>query len=388
MNPLHQKNYASYKAIDFAKDAYFIHWHLSYDPDAELFWMQLQKQHPHLKAEMERGVEIMRSIRLNPNDLSSEEEIVELNRLQKRIKRHQKTSNLYRLFYVSAAAACLIVAFFLSQLFITNTPFPSNLAETSKTIQLINRHETLVLSANADITFQPNGMIILTDGTRRLTVSRDKKEKNRLIVPKGKRATLTLSDGTRIRINSASEVAFPTLFAKSKREIEVSGEAYLEVAKDAKRPFTVKNPALEVEVLGTKFNFSAYPKESIQEVVLLEGSVKIKSDKKRSLILKPNQMATVTANQIIASEVNATDYINWTDQVLTLESRPLAEVLHYLERYYDVDIRLSPATQALKCNGKLILTDSIDAVLECLKTTMPIDISKESDQIKVSLTTK
>ena len=387
MNPIN-KDYKSYKATQFAKDTYFIHWQFSCDADTEYFWINLQKEQPHLKPEIERAIEILQSIKLNANDLSAEEKATELAILKQRINHRKRKTVIYRSLCIAAAAACLFIGIFLSHHLITNTEIATVLAEANKSIQLISSDETLYLAANAHVEFHPNGIISIKDGTKQMTIARDTKGENRLIVPKGKRATLTLSDGSHIWINSESELTFPTLFAKSKREIEVSGETYLEIAKDAKRPFTVKNQAFQVEVLGTKFNISAYPHESVREVVLLEGSVKVKSKHKQSLILRPKQMATITTNEINSSEVQAADYINWTNQVLSMESRTLTDVLRYLERYYDVEIAHDATISTLKCNGKLILSDSINQVLDCLKMTMPLQIEKENHKIKISLTNK
>ena len=102
-------------------------------------------------------------------------------------------------------------------------------------------------------------------------------EPDQIIVPKGRRANIVFSDGTKMYINAETRVIFPTVFAKDKREILVDGEVYLEVAADPSRPFIVKTSTIEVKVLGTRFNVCAYRDEPAASVVLVEGQVEVKN---------------------------------------------------------------------------------------------------------------
>ena len=102
-------------------------------------------------------------------------------------------------------------------------------------------------------------------------------EPDQIIVPKGRRANIVFSDGTKMYINAETRVIFPTVFAKDKREILVDGEVYLEVAADPSRPFIVKTSTIEVKVLGTRFNVCAYRDEPAASVVLVEGLVEVKN---------------------------------------------------------------------------------------------------------------
>ena len=97
----------------------------------------------------------------------------------------------------------------------------------------------------------------------------------RLTVPEGEHVDMTLSDGTRLYVNSGSEVEIPSVFDPEKRKIRMTGEVYLEVAKDAERPFFVETEDFDVRVYGTSFNVSAYPEDGVSSVVLVEGSVAV-----------------------------------------------------------------------------------------------------------------
>jgi ferric-dicitrate binding protein FerR (iron transport regulator) len=110
-----------------------------------------------------------------------------------------------------------------------------------------------------------------------------------LIVPTGKRASMIFADGSRVTVRPGSKVIFPTMFAQNEREIYVQGEAFLEVSKNKKRPFIVKTELMDVEVLGTSFDVSAYPGENEQSVVLVTGSVKVRSASSDETKIVPNQ---------------------------------------------------------------------------------------------------
>ncbi|MBP1612979.1 MAG: sigma factor regulatory protein, FecR/PupR family [Bacteroidetes bacterium] len=381
-----EKEYMTYKAVDFAKDLRFIGWRLSPNSASNKFWSDFQKEHPEMKLEINRAIEILQSVRLNRTSLSPEEEKMEVGKLKKRITDRKRQLTTRYILYVAAAACLFCAVFMLQNVSISENKIDAAVAQASKDIQLISDDHITILPQNAIIECKADGTILIESSDKKSSSVKSALKMNRLIVPKGKRSSLLMPDGTKIWIASGSELEFPTMFANNKRQIRLSGEAYLEVAKDRTKPFTVNGDDFSVEVLGTKFNISAYRGNAFKQVVLLEGSVKVNSGSKRSLTLSPNQMATITENDITASEVDAYDYISWKDGILTLSSYPLNQVLHYLERYYDVEIKSSPETDVLKCNGKLILTDNIENVLDCIQSTMPIKIEKENNQIKICLT--
>lgn len=381
-----EKEYMTYKAVDFAKDLRFIGWRLSPNSASNKFWSDFQKEHPEMKSEINRAIEILQSVKLNRTRLSSEEEKMEVGKLKKRITDRKRQLTTRYMLYVAAAACLLCAVFMLQNVFISENKINETVAQACKDIQLITDDNITILPQNAIIECKADGTILIEGINKKSSSVKSALKMNRLIVPKGKRSSLLMPDGTKIWIASGSELEFPTMFTNNKRQIRLSGEAYLEVAKDRTKPFTVNGDDFSVEVLGTKFNISAYRGDTSKQVVLLEGSVKVNSGSKRSLTLSPNQMATITQNNITASEVDAYDYISWKDGILSLSSYPLNQVLHYLERYYDVEIKSSQETDVLKCNGKLILTDNIEDVLDCIQSTMPIKIEKENNQIKICLT--
>ncbi|MHA4896223.1 FecR family protein [Pedobacter sp. PWIIR3] len=192
---------------------------------------------------------------------------------------------------------------------------------------------------------------------------------NTLTTAKGETYDVRLPDGTLVSLNAASSLAYPANFTGLKeRRVELTGEGYFQVAKDKAHPFIVATATQEVEVLGTHFNISAYPNETVK-TTLAEGSVELKSSQQSSLkqLLKPDQQALLLANgSFKVSQVNTSAAISWKDGYFYFDNTPASDVLHQLSRWYNVDADFSNISD-LKISGeypkKLTLAKFADAVL-------------------------
>lgn len=162
---------------------------------------------------------------------------------------------------------------------------------------------------------------------------------NTISTPRGGQYQVTLSDGTRVWLNAASSIRFPVMFAGKERKVEITGEAYFEVAKNKQMPFKVKANSSEIEVLGTHFNVNAYNDEAATRTTLLEGSVKIKKDN-YSALLVPGQQSQVNKNGEIKVVNNADieEVVAWKDGLFILKKADIPSVLRQIARWYDVDI--------------------------------------------------
>ncbi|MEO1010426.1 MAG: FecR domain-containing protein [Bacteroidota bacterium] len=169
---------------------------------------------------------------------------------------------------------------------------------------------------------------------------------NTLWVPYGKRFELQLSDGTRVHLNAGSSLKYPVQFLEGKkRNVTVSGEAYLEVAKDTAHPFIVQADNLNVRVLGTQFNVHAYPEDEVSEIVLVEGSVGLYNDTEtfeegNSTLLEPGFRARFdkTDKGITQTRVPTDVYTSWRTGELVFRNMPFENILKKLERHYNVTI--------------------------------------------------
>jgi transmembrane sensor len=160
----------------------------------------------------------------------------------------------------------------------------------------------------------------------------------------GMRGSVNLPDGSRVTLNSGSEIRYPTRFTKGTREIQLTGEAFFEVTKDKKHPFIVRTDKLNVEVLGTTFNVSAYNDGKPVEVVLATGSIKLFSgeghEKKQLALLEPGNRAVYNAsdNKLTVSGVNTDKYLAWRDGNIIFRDDSMSDVVSRLERWFNVDI--------------------------------------------------
>ena len=169
---------------------------------------------------------------------------------------------------------------------------------------------------------------------------------NTLHVPYGKHFELKLSDGSVAYLNSGSSLRYPVEFIIGKeRRVYLTGEAFLEVAKDTDRPFILNAADLDIKVFGTKFNVSAYPEDQLKEVVLVEGSVGMYpgtelSDGGEGTLLVPGHKGSYdkAEGNITTEEVVTSIYTSWVNGVLVFRNMTFENILKKLERHYDVNI--------------------------------------------------
>ncbi|MCE7073003.1 FecR domain-containing protein [Dyadobacter sp. CY327] len=161
---------------------------------------------------------------------------------------------------------------------------------------------------------------------------------NTLSTPKGGQYEVLLPDGSKVWLNASSSIRFPSTFPSSERKVEITGEAYFEVAKDKTRPFRVKFNKSEVQVLGTSFNIMAYPEEGPSKTTLVEGSVFIKNVNQNTK-LKPGQQAAVLSTGKIKTRYIALDEaVAWKNGMFYFKDASVEEVMRQLSRWYDVEV--------------------------------------------------
>ena len=163
---------------------------------------------------------------------------------------------------------------------------------------------------------------------------------NEITVPRGGEYKVTLDDGTRIWLNSESYIRFPVVFQGDERRIWVSGEVFLEVTKDAERPFIVNTEKLDIKVLGTRFNVRAYPDEKCIQTTLVEGSVQVDNLRGKVAVLLPSEQLVYDAldGNHEVREVDTELYVSWKDGVYVFVSQRLEDIMSLISKWYDVDV--------------------------------------------------
>jgi len=166
---------------------------------------------------------------------------------------------------------------------------------------------------------------------------------NKIVTPRGGQYKLTLADGTKIWLNSASSLRFPVVFRGLNREVEVSGEAYFEVEKDVKHPFKVtvrvlnRNPEV-VEVLGTHFNVNAYADERNFSTTVFEGSVQVHHATGITRIKPGQQLQSGTGLAIVINNTDLEEVIAWKEGIFHFEDADINYVMRQIARWYDIEV--------------------------------------------------
>lgn len=304
--------------------------------------------------------------------------------------RHQKQNKQRKLciYAISAAASLLIAVLSINFLY---SPASSNwdilaasmlndsISHSAQEITLITQNERIRLSNEASLEYKKNGELqVNKEDVTKEALTYNKQKFNHIIVPKGKRATITFSDGTSMYINSGSHVIYPSEFKKDKREILIEGEIYLEVTKDPKRPFYVKTKDFDVKVLGTTFNVSAYKDDEMPSVVLVEGKVEVNNNNQKTT-LNPNEKITITHGESNLSIVDVNEYISWKDYIILLAEHQAGDVFKRLSRYYGVHIEFEESIASYRVSGKLDLRSGINNSLDILTELLNIKYETISD---------
>lgn len=233
-------------------------------------------------------------------------------------------------------------------------------------------------------------VILLMVGTWFAAISRSQPDMNTsmhtLAVPAGQRACLTLEDGTQVWLNAQSTLTYPARFSAKERKVILSGEAFLTVEKDVKRPFIVSTQGVNIEVLGTTFNVQGYPGTNVVQTSLLEGSVKMypQADPLNQVILKPNQEASYSNGTLSVSPLNNSGLFSWREGVYSFDNEPFSRIVEKLQLYYDVRIVVKdPVILDFEYSGKFRQRDGIYKILQVIQKIQKfkIEIDEENNII-------
>lgn len=294
---------------------------------------------------------------------------------------------------IAASFILLIWQFDLTE----NIPKSTDYLSILDDINVTNYTNTSLVTDNKVVELEDNASVSYTDTGEAITNSKiNEKESaektldiglNKLITPKGKQASLTLSDGTKVRLNSGSKVICPTVFDGKIREVAVEGEVYFEVAHNSHKPFIVHTKTSELRVLGTSFCVRSYSNEESSHVVLLEGSVAVKTKTGSNVQLAVNQMAYIHNQNIEVKNVNPEEYIAWIRYVMMIrEGQTVKQVIDQLENHYGISINLDGELEQRPILGKIFLDENVDLVLSNISILLSAKLSKKENSY--NLTTK
>jgi len=216
---------------------------------------------------------------------------------------------------------------------------------------------------------------------------------NTLTVPYGRKFSITLSDGTKVQLNSGTSIKFPVKFIKGQdRKVFIEyGEAFFDVAKDAKHPFVVNNNDINIKVLGTQFNVSAYPEDKAITTVLVEGAVQLfdnsnlNSKNQKNTIIKPGQQAVWAQNKrnFDVSKADIETHTGWLDGKIVLKSLPFKKMVVKLQRHYDVNITCNDEQLSNEIMTATFDEESIEEVLKLINEIHQIKYEMKGRNISI-----
>lgn len=208
----------------------------------------------------------------------------------------------------------------------------------------------------------------LEGGTTERSLSAVEMTYNTIETPAGGQYQINLPDGSKVWLNSASSLRYPVRFIGKERRVEISGEAYFEVAHNSRMPFKVANASQTVEVLGTHFNIMAYPDETSTKTTLLQGSVKIIKENK-NIIISPGQQTRVKDGNIDVVNVDVNEATAWKDGYFMFKSEDIQSIMRQISRWYNLEVTYQGNFTEKVFGGKISRSRNVSEVLEILEST-------------------
>lgn len=249
-----------------------------------------------------------------------------------------------------------------------------------RTIQLNGEVQEVIVAGDMKVKNDADALIYSESGIRT-----EQYEENQLIIPRGGEYSVQLADGTRIWLNSASELKYPVQFSGGQRRVYLKGEAYFRVAHDPQRAFIVVTDEIEVKVYGTEFNINTRVAGNVQ-TTLVKGSVSMRTAGSQEQMLKPHQMAQFQreTGKIDVSDVDVNNYIGWKSGVYVFENRTIEQIMEELSLWYDVEVFFkNNGARNQRFSGSLPRYREIESMLAVIEKTSHIGFEVRDKTIVV-----
>jgi len=290
-------------------------------------------------------------------------------------------------------AAVLVFGLFIATVFVNQfsseqgTEIILEMSNGTKKIIALDVNQSIINGEGVLLGIQREGKISYNDNTIN---GSEELVYNTLYVPYAKRFHLVFSDGSSVHLNAGTTIRFPVKFLKGQpREVFLDGEAFFDIIKDEKQAFIVQANRLRTKVYGTKFNVNSYRNNDLDQIVLQEGSVGVKSNGQQiktntEILLKPNEIAiSYKTDLLYKQKVDIKSHIAWVKGVFMFKNERFEDIFKKLERHYDVSIQINqPALNDSRYTG----TFDIETIAEVLKTFSQLKgFSYEIDNKKITI---
>jgi len=323
----------------------------------------------------------------NLPNISDAERQADLEKIWDTLPVRQKEIRKLSLWY-RAAAAAIILAFISISIYLVVRPGDDRSQQTAlqkssaitpgtgSTVLTLGGGEQIMLKSakNGKLTTQGNFTITKTaeghlayEANQKTQGTSENLAFNSVTTPTGVTFELMLSDGTKVLLDAASSIHYPVAFNGNERRVEITGQAYFEVAHNKLKPFKVVSNGQTVEVLGTHFNINAYQDEGITKTTLLEGSVKISKGGKVAWLEPGQQSATANADdKITVNNADLETAIAWKMGVFQFKRADLQTVMHQLAHWYNIQVLYESTIPKVAITGKVPRNANASHVLEIL----------------------
>ena len=285
-------------------------------------------------------------------------------------------------FTIGSSLVYLYMANRQPEIIVENSVLPAHAQEPVLIID--NKQQIQLNSGESELDYSNSGEIIVNQAESvKKKAKGQSPEMNTLIIPYGSRSVITLADGSKVWLNAGSRLIYPSEFVDKRREVFLVGEAFFDIAKDESHPFYVKTTDVEIKVLGTQFNVSAYPEDYSVQTALAEGRVELSRVNagllEKKIQLSPGELAYFNkkSRETIIYKVDLEYYTLWTDGLFSFSNTDLNRIIRKLERFYNIRFQFDdPLKGSIQITGKLDVTKEKDEVFEYLSNLTGLDFIK------------
>ncbi|WP_255486825.1 FecR family protein [Mucilaginibacter sp. SP1R1] len=338
------------------------------------------------------------------NDLAKEDDVhnriwQKLSDSRKIVKLPERKVNKYRWLQV---AAILLIALFAGLLLVEKyktASAPITLSTKTKPLDILpggnKAYLTMADGSRIILNDAKNGNLVSKPG---ITVSKTQNgtlvysfskapataepEFNTITTPRGGQYQIVLEDGTKVWLNAASSIRFPQAFTGKQREVELSGEAYFEVAKNKAKPFIVQANGTQIQVLGTHFNINAYNDDNNITTTLLEGSVRMTSGASVVMLIPGQQGVAVKSGEAIKiSTADMQQTMAWKNGLFVFHDANIVDIMKQVSRWYDVDVEYQGDVQNNEFGGTISKYKNITDLLNIMELTRSIHYKFEGRRV-------
>ncbi|WP_020531978.1 FecR family protein [Flexithrix dorotheae] len=331
---------------EFLKNDLFNKWVESDNSEVNDYWDKWMEENPDLAEELMRTRDLLRSIKFEqyksaPGLVAKSWESVD-------VKTRKKTRVISFNFFIKAAA---IITFLIVSIFVVR-----NKIETDQP-EILKEDKITFIEKTAE---------------------------------KGIKLTVQLSDGSKIKLNSGSKLIYPSVFAKGKREVQLIGEGYFEIAREESRPFEVKTGNLLTTVLGTKFSINGFDKKNIT-VALVSGSVRVEEldsnnqvIEQSGLLLEPTFKAVFKNGQLDRAKVDNLLDLGWKDGTLVFKNHDIDDIKERLENWFGVTIEIKNKAKIAKSFDGVYKSEPLGNVLKSISFAMNFNYQINGNNVYIT----